>query len=138
MYYAPGDDVYYAAPKLPTAPAHGEAGPSANGGAGAPTRRGKGKAKKKDSPPAKRQKKADLLQPQCINCGTTETPKWRCSNTMCNACGLRKNKLDALGAGDAAALGADTQASRRAAAGSSAWSCARRRAHTPHGRRRCT
>lgn len=26
---------------------------------------------------------------QCIICGTTETPKWRGKNTLCNACGLR-------------------------------------------------
>ena len=27
---------------------------------------------------------------QCQSCGTTKTSKWRCSNTLCNACGLRK------------------------------------------------
>ena len=26
---------------------------------------------------------------QCIACGTTSTPKWRCGMTLCNACGKR-------------------------------------------------
>ena len=26
---------------------------------------------------------------QCVACGTTQTPKWRCGMTLCNACGLR-------------------------------------------------
>ena len=26
---------------------------------------------------------------QCVACGTTESPKWRCNSTLCNACGLR-------------------------------------------------
>ena len=26
---------------------------------------------------------------QCIICGTTSTPKWRCGMTLCNACGKR-------------------------------------------------
>ena len=25
---------------------------------------------------------------QCVACGTTQTPKWRCGMTLCNACGL--------------------------------------------------
>lgn len=29
---------------------------------------------------------------QCSVCGTTETPKWRCNMTLCNACGLRSAK----------------------------------------------
>lgn len=29
---------------------------------------------------------------RCMACGTTETPKWRCSMTLCNACGLRNAK----------------------------------------------
>ena len=28
-------------------------------------------------------------QRHCVQCGTTETSKWRCQGTMCNACGLR-------------------------------------------------
>ena len=29
-------------------------------------------------------------QRRCVQCGTTETCKWRCRGTMCNMCGLRK------------------------------------------------
>jgi len=29
---------------------------------------------------------------QCEACGTTDTPKWRCGMTLCNACGLRSAK----------------------------------------------
>ena len=25
----------------------------------------------------------------CVRCGTTDTPRWRCNKTLCNACGLR-------------------------------------------------
>ena len=35
--------------------------------------------------PAKRKKP----QRSCAECGTTETPKWRCNGTLCNACGLK-------------------------------------------------
>lgn len=28
---------------------------------------------------------------QCLRCGTTESPKWRCQMTLCNACGLRES-----------------------------------------------
>jgi len=27
---------------------------------------------------------------KCSECGTTESPKWRCGNTLCNRCGLRR------------------------------------------------
>ena len=60
------------APDHPAAPA-----PSVGKGAGtALTEAGK---------PAKRKKP----QRSCSECGTTETPKWRCSGTLCNACGLK-------------------------------------------------
>ena len=29
---------------------------------------------------------------KCTSCGTTDTPKWRCGMTLCNACGLRTCK----------------------------------------------
>ena len=29
---------------------------------------------------------------RCHSCGATETPKWRCGMTLCNACGLRNAK----------------------------------------------
>lgn len=32
----------------------------------------------------------------CLLCGTKETPKWRCGNTLCNACGLRCSKKGIL------------------------------------------
>ena len=35
--------------------------------------------------PAKRNKP----ERSCAECGTTQTPKWRCSGTLCNACGLK-------------------------------------------------
>ena len=31
----------------------------------------------------------DVIVRRCLSCGTSETPKWRCRMTMCNACGLR-------------------------------------------------
>ena len=34
---------------------------------------------------------------QCVACGTTETPKWRCGMTLCNACGLRNAKRSGHG-----------------------------------------
>lgn len=30
--------------------------------------------------------------PHCHSCGATETPKWRCGMTLCNACGLRASE----------------------------------------------
>ena len=33
-----------------------------------------------------------VTAPRCHHCGTTETPKWRCSMTLCNACGLRASE----------------------------------------------
>ena len=58
-----------------------------------------------------KEKKAELLQPKaapaatkpkpkpepatpphCHSCGGTETPKWRCGMTLCNACGVRYRK----------------------------------------------
>lgn len=35
---------------------------------------------------------ADEVQRHCLSCGTTQTPKWRCAMTLCNACGLRNAK----------------------------------------------
>jgi len=35
---------------------------------------------------------------QCVACGTTQTPKWRCGMTLCNACGLRNAKRRCSGA----------------------------------------
>ena len=31
-------------------------------------------------------------QRKCAECGATETPKWRCNGTLCNACGLKHPK----------------------------------------------
>jgi len=31
-----------------------------------------------------------LLPVQCVDCGTTATPKWRRSRTVCNACGMQE------------------------------------------------
>lgn len=28
----------------------------------------------------------------CLRCGATETPRWRCEKTLCNACGIRETK----------------------------------------------
>ena len=36
----------------------------------------------------------DVLQ--CVECGATETPKWRCGKTLCNRCGARARKDPAL------------------------------------------
>ena len=35
---------------------------------------------------------ANGVERRCLVCGTTETPKWRCGMTLCNACGLRNAK----------------------------------------------
>mmetsp|Transcript_25430 Transcript_25430/g.54945 ORF Transcript_25430/g.54945 Transcript_25430/m.54945 type:complete len:616 (-) Transcript_25430:477-2324(-) len=36
--------------------------------------------------------KEEPAKRRCITCGTTQTPKWRCGMTLCNACGLRNIK----------------------------------------------
>jgi len=41
---------------------------------------------------AKQRRDDGSAQPQCTACGTTQTPKWRCGMTLCNACGLRNAK----------------------------------------------
>jgi len=33
--------------------------------------------------------KRKVRQRNCAECGATETPKWRCNGTLCNACGLK-------------------------------------------------
>jgi hypothetical protein len=38
---------------------------------------------------------------QCAACGTTQTPKWRCGMTLCNACGLRNAKRRCSSSGPA-------------------------------------
>ena len=47
--------------------------------------KGAGTALTEAGKPAKRKKP----QRSCAECGTTETPKWRCNGTLCNACGLK-------------------------------------------------
>tara|TARA_B110001452_G_scaffold231025_1_gene207693 strand:- start:431 stop:2908 length:2478 start_codon:yes stop_codon:yes gene_type:complete len=44
-----------------------------------------------EEPPAAPAPDADegAVVRQCVACGTTESPKWRCNSTLCNACGLR-------------------------------------------------
>ena len=32
------------------------------------------------------------FQPRCLECGATDTPKWRFGQTLCNACGLKRTK----------------------------------------------
>ena len=40
---------------------------------------------------AGKQQAAKRKKPErsCAECGTTQTPKWRCAGTLCNACGLK-------------------------------------------------
>jgi len=45
-----------------------------------------------ESPSAWRAKWIQSGHRRCLVCGTAESPKWRCSMTLCNACGLRKAK----------------------------------------------
>ena len=52
-------------------------------------------AKSVKSPSKRKVKRAhdeDNTERRCLSCGTSETPKWRCGMTMCNACGLRTAK----------------------------------------------
>jgi len=39
-----------------------------------------------------KRKDGDTHTRKCLSCGTSETPKWRCGMTLCNACGLRTAK----------------------------------------------
>jgi len=45
----------------------------------------KNKKRRKEAP-------ANSVGRRCAACGTTETPKWRCAMTLCNACGLLSAK----------------------------------------------
>ena len=38
------------------------------------------------------QSEAEERARRCLGCGITDTPKWRCGSTLCNACGLRSAK----------------------------------------------
>ena len=42
--------------------------------------------------PAPKPKVEPVTSPRCHSCGATETPKWRCAMTLCNACGLRASE----------------------------------------------
>jgi len=52
--------------------------------------------KRKSTKPRKPRSTAPPLPDEsgrvCTACGTSQTPKWRCGMTLCNACGLRTSK----------------------------------------------
>ena len=73
-----------------------------------------------------------------MHCGVSETPKWRCGMTLCNACGLlaaKRSKSDAKGfVEDADAESQDTaamQAARTAACASALAALSAARAIAP-------
>mmetsp|Transcript_29178 Transcript_29178/g.56357 ORF Transcript_29178/g.56357 Transcript_29178/m.56357 type:complete len:636 (-) Transcript_29178:1292-3199(-) len=45
-----------------------------------------------DATPLPKPTDAEAPPRRCRDCGTTNTPKWRCGMTLCNACGLRNVK----------------------------------------------
>jgi len=60
-----------------------------------------------------------LNGPRCLSCGATDTPKWRCGMTLCNACGLRQaKKLAGMEGGNHPAGGQASQLAILAGVGS--------------------
>ena len=49
-------------------------------------------APKPPKPSEAKPKVESVTSPRCHTCGATETPKWRCAMTLCNACGLRASE----------------------------------------------
>eukprot|EP00325_Prymnesiales_sp_UTEX-LB-985_P011801 CAMPEP_0174754618 /NCGR_PEP_ID=MMETSP1094-20130205/105828_1 /TAXON_ID=156173 /ORGANISM="Chrysochromulina brevifilum, Strain UTEX LB 985" /LENGTH=598 /DNA_ID=CAMNT_0015960495 /DNA_START=86 /DNA_END=1882 /DNA_ORIENTATION=+ len=91
------------------------------------------------APPAGTKKRKRALKAEgkvlmCIACGVTETPKWRCGMTLCNACGLRNAKHVEHGGNDpgASVPPPPARAARQPKAQASAPSAASSSSTLPH------